>query len=215
MKTACLPLILFGALTFVQSAVSFIIPGVGFINIQLEPGFNLISVPLKLPNSEIAAVFGTQNNLPDGLTIYIMEGGNFYGTTYFASTGRFEPTDIAQESIGPGRAFFVYNPSPAQVLLTFAGEVPQGRLTNFLPAGFSAVAPMIPKSGTLTQQEFPTAAGDTVYLWNARIQTFYGSTFDDIDNAWLPREESITAGEGFILFKRQPAEWTIDFALNQ
>jgi hypothetical protein len=214
MKPACLPLILFGALTCFQSAFSFIIPGVGYINISLEPGFNLISVPLKLGNSEIAGVFGSQNNLPDGLTVYIMEEGIFHGTTYFASSGQFEPTDIAQETIPPGRAFFVYNPSRTQVLLTFAGEIPQGRLTNFLPAGFSAVAPMIPRSGTLSAQGFPTAAGDTVYLWNARTQTFYSSTYDDIDNAWLPREESISAGEGFILVKRQPAEWTIDFALN-
>ncbi|MGZ8900274.1 MAG: hypothetical protein ACXW3Z_09285 [Limisphaerales bacterium] len=41
---------------------------------------------------------------------------------------------------------------------------------------------------------------------------FRSSTFDDIDGAWLPREETISASEGFILFKREAVEWIIDFS---
>ena len=214
MKLARLPA-LFAAVAFLVSGYSFVIPGVGYLNISLRPGFNLISVPLKTSESDIAGMFAMQNNLPDRLTVYVMEEGEFHGTTYIAATKQFEPESVAMAAIPPGRAFFVYNPLQTQVTLTFAGEVPQGRLTNSLPAGFSAVAPMVPGDGTLTLHGFPTEPGDIVYTWDATNQTYFGSSFDDIDGAWLPTEETILAGEGFILFKRRPVEWIVDFVLNQ
>ena len=215
MKLAHLSVML-AVLPSLDSGFSLPILPVGYLNIALRPGFNLISVPLKTSDSDIAGVFAAaaQGNLPDGLTVYVMEGGEFHGTTYVASSGQFEPANIAMETIPPGRAFFVYNPLDTQVTLTFAGEIPQGRLSNSLPAGFSVVAPMVPRDGTLASHGFPTEPGDTVYTWDATNQTFGGSTYDDIDKAWLPGEVMISAGEGFILFKRRAVDWIVDFVLN-
>ena len=213
MKLAHLPVMLAAFIVFVSGS-SFDISGVGYLNISLQPGFNLISVPLKTSDSDIAGMFATQNTLPVGLTVYVMEEGEFFGTTYVASSGQFEPANISMETIPPGRAFFVYNPLQTQLTLTFVGEIPQGRLTNSLPAGFSAVAPIVPRSGTLTAHGFPTEAGDCVYVWDSTNQTFRSSTFDDIDGAWLPKEETFLAGEGFILFKRSPVYWIVDFVLE-
>jgi hypothetical protein len=196
------------------SGFSYPILPVAYLNISLRPGFNLISVPLKTSDSDIAGMFATQVNLPDGLTVYAMEEGEFHGTTYIASTKQFEPVSVAMERIPPGRAFFVYNPLQTQFTLVFAGEIPQGRLTNSLPAGFSAVAPMVPRDGTLTLHGFPTEPGDIVYTWDATNQRFGGSTYDDIDNAWLPGEVMILPGEGFILFKRHAVDWIVDFVVN-
>ena len=214
MKRASLAVTLSAALCCSLFATLVPITPVGYINILLRPGFNLISIPLKMPNSEIAEVFGAGHDLPDGLTIYIMENGQFYGTTYSASAGQFEPSTIARKTIPPGRAFFVYNPLQSQLTLAFAGEIPTGQLTNSLPDGFSAVAPMIPRSGTLSAHGFPTAPRDVIYFWDATNQVFRGSTFDDIDGAWLSREESVSPGEGFILFKREAVDWIIDFELQ-
>lgn len=210
-------LVTFALLSLFETAVSGQVQpinAVGYINIGLSPGFTLVSKQLREEGFTVADLRkGIQGAVPSGLRIYLFEQGGFKTVSFNQDEDSFEPADFAAEAVSPGGGFFVYNPSSNFVTLTIVGEVPQGRLTNALPQGFSLVSSMVPVQGTLEVLKFPAAPGDLIYLWNALTQSFEMSYFDDIDGKWIPTPREIQTGESFFVWKRQPALWVREFSV--
>lgn len=191
---------------------------VGYINIPLKPGFNLISNPLSSTRDTVAELFDSNiafQEFPSGLTVFLYRNGAYRATVYDSIARAFLPTEPAEETIRPGEAFWVYNPSLTELTLICSGEVLQGTLINPLESGYNLVGSIIPRSGTLSELAFPAAPGDIVYLWDAANQRFRTAVFDDLINAWTPFEPRLETAQGFIVRKILPADWIQFFSITQ
>jgi hypothetical protein len=180
---------------------------VGYVNVSLLPGYNLIANPLYANDNSVSSLFtsGVQGVMPDGLTVSIMENGAYHTTRYDSLAQSFLPEAVAQDQLLPGRGFFVFNPTSTNVTVTFVGQVVWGSL--HLPSGYSFVGSVVPKAASWDQLNFPAEQGDRVYRWNAFQQVFETSVYDDLDRSWLPSNLTLGVAEGFVVYKRQPAEW--------
>jgi hypothetical protein len=116
------------------------------------------------------------------------------------------------EALLPGEAAFIWNPTVTPFEVNFKGAVRQGVLTTPLPAGYSMVASPVPQAGLLQLQlGMPAGGGDVVYLF--RDGQYLTSQFDPRVQSW-DVEPNLKPGEGFFLFKVQPATWTRHFQIN-
>jgi hypothetical protein len=151
-----------------QSTNVYSLNAVGYINITAAPGFNIISCPL------IASPDNTINTLLTNSTgqykkwlfyswnpttgLYTEDNGN--GTGWANGGG---------ETLAPGQAAWLYNPSNTPVTITFVGTVPSGTLTNPIVTGFNLISSILPTSGDLITNsltKFDTAVKkDEVYTW--------------------------------------------------
>jgi hypothetical protein len=146
---------------------------VGYINVVMQPGFNIITCPLicgtdpgnptvtndlnvLFPNPAATAPYfnpsvGSQGS---GAIVYQMSGGVYTAidTAQSISYGGGWASGGADITVLPGQAVFFQNPNPiggANMTATFVGTVPQGTMTNVLTPGYNLVGSMVPVSGDL------------------------------------------------------------------
>jgi hypothetical protein len=118
-------------------------------------------------------------------------------------------------TLAPGEAAFISNPTGAALSATLVGEVKEGQLVVDTPAGFSIVSSMVPQAGTpedLGLVEPSVAAGDTIYPFDNAQNTYLPSTYDDLDQMFLP-SVNIAVGQGFWINKLAAGSWTRDFTV--
>jgi hypothetical protein len=121
----------------------------------------------------------------------------------------------------PGQGVFVKNPTTADVTITFVGEVPQGTLTTPLVAGLQIVSSQVPQAGTAKELGLPATTaqgatpGDTLYQYNVTTQNYDISTFDDLEDGYLPALKPLDVGEAFFLKLGKANTWTRNFSVNQ
>jgi hypothetical protein len=140
---------------------------VGYVNVDVNPGLNLISNPLKPSNGNY--------NITN--TITLPEGAAYDGASIYKWAGTSWASDIplwvagfGWLSAGPmeiahGESFFLQLPNnaPAAKVL-FVGEVATGDIQTTLPPGLSAVANKVP-----VEENWPGNrgnSGDSIYTWS-------------------------------------------------
>ncbi|MCW5551145.1 MAG: hypothetical protein KIS67_03155 [Verrucomicrobiae bacterium] len=169
---------------------------VGYVNVPLTTGFNLIANPLSSGDNTLDTV------IPDagfGDTIYLYQSGAFVSSTYL---GNWTPN----LELAPGTGAFYL--AGAASTVTFVGEVLQGELSNPIPTGFSLKSSQVPQSDTLENLQFPAGFGDTVYFY--REGAYVSSTYL---GSWVP-ELSPAVGEGFWVLSGAEANWTRTFSVE-
>ena len=183
---------------------------VGYVNLALPAGYSMIANPLNGTNNNLSTIIPTA---PDGTEILKFDAATqqFAATvpTYVAGFGWF-PDGV----LNPGEGAFINLPSATT--LTFVGEVPQGVLSNAVPAGYSIQASQVPQAGALTTQlNFPGADGDTVYRFDRANQRYFPEAPQYVqDFGWFPTEPVIAVGESFFVQKAAAANWTRTFSVN-
>jgi hypothetical protein len=199
---------------------------VGYVNVDLVPGFNMISNPLdnKAANGNtIANLFttGFQGAIPNALTVYHFDPtiDDFVSTGYDDLDEAFGG-EAANVVIPPGTGMFVFLPGTTNRRITFVGEVPQAAASNQqIPQGFSIKASTVPVGGLVSTMNFPAGQADTIYEWDKVAQEYFSASYDDLDETWtangVPAVPNIDVGEAFFLFKVQAANWVRDFTVNQ
>jgi len=111
------------------------------------------------------------------------------------------------------------------VTITFVGEVPQGHLVTPLVAGLQIVSSQVPQSDTATNLGLPhtvaggMTAGDQIYKFvtdptSPLFQKYDSSTFDDLEDNFLPALKPLAVGEAVFLKLAKPNSWTRDFTVN-
>jgi len=162
---------------------------VGYINITIYPGFNLISCPLLTsPDQTLNTILP---NTP-------ASGQQFYGDTlYFfnAATGSYTSvqgrqagtsgtgwTGLGTNVINPGTGFWLSSTVSSNVTVTLVGTVPSGAITNTLTAGFNLVSSVVPMSGDLYSNTLAGTSGtlgftnvnlgDTLYMFDPTQQKY-------------------------------------------
>jgi hypothetical protein len=205
----------------------FSVNAVGYVNKTIpKNGFAMVSNPLKAATNTVDALF---QPVPPGFQVFVYTPGKGFDVgTFDDLEGKFLPASVGTKELLPGQGVFVKNPTANDVTITFVGEVMQGTaLTTPLVAGLQIVSSQVPQAGTAADLGLPhtTAAGmspgDQVYQFiindpvAANNQKYYVSTFDDLEDNFLPALKPLDVGEAVFLKLAKPNTWTRNFSVNQ
>jgi hypothetical protein len=193
---------------------------VGYVNKTIPVGYSLIAAPLNGTNNLIATVLA---GVPSGTQAYFYAGVS--GFTIYEYDGVIWQDAItltpANPNVPVGLGFYIKNNGVASFNLTFVGDVPQGSLTNAIPAGFSIRSSMVPQSGGISSVlGFPAAAGNQVLKYNNGVNTFTvaeydGAVWQDVVTLSTVPEPTLTPGEAaFVLNTGVAKNWIRSFSVN-
>ena len=210
---------------------------VGYINVDVPPGFSIIADQLYLTNQQTAqsfdAVFGPTllnggATTPDPYVNCIIYPYTtaFLGVLIVEQVPGGAPfwssaTEAKGTSFNPGQACFIYNPG-ADFTMTFVGQVPQGSVTNTLQQGFNLISSIIPQTGALdTDLGLVPGVNDIAYTYVSGIGynpvNIYESTggpgFWSAPHGASPTN---TVGLGFFYYSASatPNNWVRTFTIN-
>jgi len=198
---------------------------VGYVNVSLNPGFNLVSNPLDAGagNNTVGNLFKNITPGPlNGFKVYAFDeaNGGFYPVAAWSPIPGvgFGTSGTALVEVKVGSGAFVYNPDAALTTprtLTFVGEVMQGTLNNPLPVGFSIRANQVPQAGAPNTFGLPGALGDKFYRFNKTTGAYDTYAFSNPGPQWRPALPAIDVGEAFFFYNGStPRTWTRTFNVN-
>jgi hypothetical protein len=168
------------ASSMAQSSNVYSLNVVGYVNITLVPGYNLVTLPLQNadPTSAINSVLTNQNPLlPLGSLLYTWDNVHGrYAPAYLAGgdgnwyDGNFNP---ATNTLPPGDAFFVQNGLNSNVTVTVVGTVLQGTNSYAVNPGYGFYGDFVPIVGDLTTNGFPIVDNSLLYTWDSAHQRYF------------------------------------------
>jgi len=188
---------------------------VGYANVPMVSGFNLIANPFSVANEQLDAVL---SNPPDQTVVYRFVGGTYLPPyTYYTALPGWDPVD-ANSSLPLGEGAFLY--APSAFTATFVGEVAQGSpLHNAYPAGFSMKSSKVPQQSTLSALGLSNPPDQTVvYQFDSSVQNYkVPATFYSALPGWDtddPAGPVVKIGEGFWINAPAAGDWTRTFSVN-
>lgn len=180
------------------SAQVYSVNVVGYVNVDLEPGFNLVANPLNnTTGNDLNTLIPTAEF---GAAVYAYDGTQFVPSTYF---GSWDPN----LELAPGAGFFIQ--VSAATTITFVGEVLQNGDSNMsVPAGLALLGSKVPQAASLDAVGFPAEFGDVVYFFRngEYVPSSYFGTFDP------PAVPGV--GEGFWSLKGSAGNWDRNFVVE-
>jgi len=209
-----------GAATSMAQAV-YSVNVVGYINLTMKPGFNLVANQLKAsPNNKLDSVLPAAplesqvlKFVNNDYVIDISDGANWLDN----ATGNPSATTVT-----PGEGFFFLNPGNADTTVTLVGEVTTGNnLGVALAPGFNLVSSIVPQQIDLTAANgFPQVLETQFLTYNPVTQNYNTILIND-GTGWLNNENGDPAvataavGQGFFIFNPGAAfNWTRSFNPN-
>jgi hypothetical protein len=151
---------------------------VGYINVTLQPGYNMVANQLSSGTNTIGNILNDATGQYDHLAISKWNGSGFTSDTANSATSPFANNWLNGGTItmNPGEAAWLKWTNTAPVTITFVGTVPQGTLTTTLtgPNAFNMVSSQVPQAGDLaTDLGFTNFnQGDTIYVFNPTNQKY-------------------------------------------
>jgi hypothetical protein len=142
---------------------------VGYINVTVQTGFNMIADQLWASGGNtISNVLSDSNDSLDGVSIFKWTGSAFVSDNannqIYSSPSGWQNGGV--ETLNPGEAMWFE--APSNMTLTFVGTVPQGTNTVVLGTGFTMASSPVPQSGDLVTVMGLTNEnnGDSVFVYN-------------------------------------------------
>jgi hypothetical protein len=175
---------------------------VGYVNVPMTPGFNLVSNPLNRSDNSISNLFqNISPAIPTGLRVFVFDlsSGLFETVTFSPLSLSWVPAAGAAKEIKVGDGAFVFNPSAETVTLTLVGEVMEGNLVNPLPPGYSIKANQVPQAGAPDTFGLTGDEGDKFFKYDKATGLYVTCKFTG--GKWVPALPSIAVGEAFFFFK--------------
>jgi hypothetical protein len=218
MKFLFLSALLIFAADGASQAQVYSVNAVGYVNVLIRPGFNLVANPLIAEDNSIGGLFkNIQAGVPGGTAVYKFTDGQFINATWDDLESKFVPEAAAAEITLPGDGVFLFLPSPSDEVLTFVGEVPQGDVCTQIPHGFSIKSNPVPQTMSLSHPaaSFPASPGDVIYVLNNTTGSFNVYQYDELGTGWVPNLPVIEVGHAFFLYHPGPATtWCRTFFIN-
>jgi hypothetical protein len=177
---AAAALVAAGALTS-QAQNVYSLNVVGYVNLTLKPGYNLVANQFSNSTTLIANVLTNITGLPDGSTFFSWNAGaqdftqpaNWIGTPPDGPAWyNADYTAFATATAPRGNSYFIYNAGNANATLTLVGEVPQGTTSVAVPNNYGFLADVTPTSGQILTNGFPIADDSTIALFDATAQDY-------------------------------------------
>jgi hypothetical protein len=177
-------MLLTAALTALSSAAVmaqtnvYSLNAVGYVNVTLLPGFNMIADQLQGTNNTIGVLINDASGQFDNFQVYKWTGSGFQldtaNSNIATNANNWEQNGTI--TLNPGEAAWVKNPNKTNVTITFVGTVPQGTLNVNLTGNgaFSMVSSIVPQAGDLASNLNMTNfnSGDTMYVFNPTNQQY-------------------------------------------
>lgn len=188
---------------------------VGYVQVPLVSGFNLVANPLDLDgtgtNNTVQTAFGTQ--LPTA-TLYAMSGGTFAPAAgYSAKNGWTGATNSVNPSMNPGGGVFVSVATSATV--TFVGNVHQGSLSAPYGTGYNLVSSPTPISGLMQHQLNFIPPGSVTVLPYVNGTGYGAASGYSAKNGWTGAgEPTLTPGQAVLLSTVTAGSWTTNFTVQ-
>ena len=174
---------------------------VGFINLDVPPGFSMIANQLDNGTNTVGSLFP---NVPNSTQIFKFNGTSFSQTEFITGLGWIPDGNT---TIMPGEGVFIRNPQTTNMTLTIVGNVAVGTSTvQLVPGGFTVVSSAIPQSGTPSALQFPVDDGDQIFR-------FVSGAYQSSENisalgGFIPSTPTINIGESFFVKKAAGATGT-------
>jgi hypothetical protein len=189
------------------SAQVYSVNTVGYVNVTLVAGYNLIANPLETTSNTIADLLPAV----DGLAVFkFVDGSGYQSANYVELLGGWDNPGI---TLDPGEGAFVLHPGGPDVTVTFVGQVMEGSLSTPIPAGLSMKSSKVPQAGTLSALSFPTQDLDTIYKFVPGTG-YQVSNYSDLLGGWDNGEPSLGVGEAMFVSKAAATSWDRDFSVS-
>jgi hypothetical protein len=156
---------------------------VGYVNLTVKPGYNLLTAQLNTPSATAAinTVLTNVVGLDDGSTLFgwnaalqtFTEPANYVGTPPDGPAWyNADYTALAGDNVPRGTAFFINNIGATDATITLVGEVPQGANSISVPNNYGFLGDFVPVSQEIATNGFPIVDGNTVSTWNPLTQGY-------------------------------------------
>jgi hypothetical protein len=225
-----------------QTTNVYSLNAVGYINVVLQPGFNIVSVPLLTsPDNTIATVFNNMTGAFTGNDVYFyVPSTGLYSSdaAVTVGSGRGQTTNgwanLGTNVASPGVGFWFENKTGVTITNTFVGTVPTGPITNVLGAGFNLVGSAVPTSGDIVSNTISMFTnyniGDNIYTYNplnppSTAYTEYSivpssgrGSGSGYNNNWTPGDAVVpNVGEGFWYENKAgtTVNWVENYSVSQ
>jgi hypothetical protein len=198
---------------------------VGYVNIPLTEGFNLIANPLDVDgtgtNNTLVGFF--TNSLPVNSAVYLYNGSGYTLSTYAANKSNTATNWTVNAPLNPGQGFWVSIPAGsfggATNTITAVGTVLQGSLSNpnLTTAGFALVSSQVPIAGDITTNlNYIPSKNDAVYVYSGGGYNLYTYAANKSNTAtnWNPSAPQISVGQGFWINSQSGSPWTNNFIVQ-
>jgi len=202
-----------------QSTNVYSLNAVGYINITAEPGFNIVSCPLiASPDNTINTLLSPTNGAFKKWQFWAWNPGT---AAYTEDIGLGSSWGSGgAETLNPGQAGWLYNPSNTPVTITFVGTVPSGtNSVTLLANSFNLVSSILPTSGDIVTNSLMSFTNgvkkDQVWTWNTSTASY--TEYIDLASGWPTDPIQTNVGGGFWYFNNQATNnyWTESFSVNQ
>ena len=193
---------------------------VGFAHVSIAPGWALIANQFEEPDTTLNGLFSPMADgtyLPDSSLISTwVASRNTWGPTYAwtsaGGSGSWSP-GASTNSLWPGQGFFLFNPGPTNLTITFAGLVRASTggaevagavaLTTAVETPCSSIVPQPGKLASVLG--YPASQGDRAYLWNPSTGTY--DSYTNNASGWSPAEPELKTGQGFMIVPATSQTW--------
>jgi hypothetical protein len=219
-----------GTASLVAQTNVYSLNAVGYINVTLAPGFNIIACQLQTGTNTVANLLNDASGIYDGCVVYkynpahggyAEDFGDSQGSSY--ANGWDNNGTI---TMNPGEAIWFNNGASSNLVATFVGTVPQGTNTVPIQQGYQMISSPVPFSGDLvTNMGFTNYADSSiVYVYSnpATPKPGYTEYFVDIQGGdcgymsqWDTPDPVLNVGEGFFYNSGPGATpWVQVFSIN-
>jgi hypothetical protein len=192
---------------------------VGYVNLSISPGFNLVANQLKVAGTPANALSAVIPTAPEETEVLKYVSGNYTKDIFLGGAWLNAVSgDPSTTTISPGEGFFYNHVGATPTTVTLVGEVTLGASTVPLGAGFNLVSTVVPQAIELTPaNSFPVVEEMEVLTHNAATAKYNTSSIY-LGGEWLNSVTGLAqvpapaVGQGYFVNNVGPAtSWTRTF----
>jgi len=210
------------ATSLAASAQTYSLNVVGYVNLTLTNGYNLIANQLDLDgtmtNNTLYSVLGT--NLPNNTKVWTYTPGGYSFCTFLSASSKWSgTTNPANAALSPGQGVFVQIPAAASYPqnVTLVGQVIQGTNVQPIIAGYQCISAIPPIGGSFQTNiatGYNPANNDKLWIWNPSSQGYTFKTYLTASASWGGGSPVFNVGQAFFLQAKVATNWVQAFTVQ-
>jgi hypothetical protein len=210
-----------GSIAVMAQTNVYSLNAVGYINVTLEPGFNIISCPLiATPDNRINTLLSNTNGQYKKMQVWSFNPtNNPQYAEELGSGGGWSLGGIT--TINPGQAVWFNNTSTNVLTATFVGTVPTSVTTTLYADSFNLVSSAIPAAGDIVTNSLMLFTNqvkkDQVWTYNPLTNPQY-TEYLATAGGWPsgdPQEANVGGGFWYLNNQATNNYWVQNYSVSQ